>query len=255
MTTALYVQPRHVERAADCYFYHRIEIPGNGVRVADLAWDLRHNIDAYLGQVPLRGRRVLDVGTGRGYLTFHMESRGADVVAVELPPSSDWDVVPHHRVDVEAAAAQRREDQLRLHNAFWYAHERFGSRARLHHASAYDLSEALGRFDVAILGSVLLHLRDPLRAIERSAARANTVVVTDRHWSELDGAPVMRLHPTAESALWDTWWALGPEIVAQYLEVLGFATPTITFHEQTFIHPGGEITMPMFTVVGARDRT
>ena len=33
-------------------------------------WDLRKNVDKFLGKASLEGKRVLDVGTASGFLTF-----------------------------------------------------------------------------------------------------------------------------------------------------------------------------------------
>ena len=66
----------------DCYFYHTMELPGHGVMTGD--WDLRRGVDEYLGNVSFAGQRVLEIGPASGFLTFEMEKRGADVVAVEV---------------------------------------------------------------------------------------------------------------------------------------------------------------------------
>lgn len=80
----LYARPRRVASVEECHFYHAMEIPGVGLVGED--WDLRGGEDDYLGHVELEYRRVLVIGPASGFLTFFMESRGADVVAVELAP-------------------------------------------------------------------------------------------------------------------------------------------------------------------------
>jgi 2-polyprenyl-3-methyl-5-hydroxy-6-metoxy-1,4-benzoquinol methylase len=84
-----------VESAADCDFYHVMELPGVG-RVGD-QWDLRGTVDAYLGDFDFQGKRALDVGAASGFLTFEMEKRGASVVSFDLgggrtgtSPRSRW---------------------------------------------------------------------------------------------------------------------------------------------------------------------
>ena len=57
---------------------------------------------------------------------------------------------------------------------FEIARELLGSSATLEQVSVYDLSpETVGEFDVVVCGSLLLHLRDPLRALNaiRSVCR------------------------------------------------------------------------------------
>src|SRR5262249_8341858 len=89
--TFSYAVPRTIDNAGDCYFYHKINIPGVG-EVGD-SWDLRSTIDDYLGRFNFRGKRVLDVGTASGFLTFEMERRGAEVVSFEMADGAMWDIV------------------------------------------------------------------------------------------------------------------------------------------------------------------
>src|SRR2546421_10285385 len=156
----LYALPWTVSSADDCDFYHWMEIPGHGLVAG--AWDLRGGEDAYLGHTAMTGRRVLELGPASGYLTFHMESRGAEVVAVELPPGADWDMVPQAGVDLERYRVEHNAVMQRVRRGFWFAHSRFNSVARVHYSSAYALAADLGHFDVALMGSICLHLRDPL---------------------------------------------------------------------------------------------
>jgi SAM-dependent methyltransferase len=249
---SLFAEPESVETVEDCYFYHVMDVPGHGL-VGD-AWDLRGGEREYLGGVPLDGRRVLEIGPASGFLTFHMESCGAEVVAVELGADSDWDIVPHAGLDIEPIRLERRKIMEQLRNGFWFAHERFRSSARVHYGSAYELSDGLGRFDVAVLGSVLLHTRDPLKVLENCARLADCLVISDLHVPELDGRPVAELYPRADSPQWDTWWRLSPELVVRFVEVLGFQDVTVTKHQQRYVHSGSEVDMALFTVV-ARSRS
>jgi hypothetical protein len=88
----LYASPPAIENLADCYFYHSTDIPGHGFVRGE--WDLRPGIDAYLGHFDFRGKRVLDIGAASGFLSFHMEKRGADVVSYDLSEKGAWDIVP-----------------------------------------------------------------------------------------------------------------------------------------------------------------
>jgi hypothetical protein len=251
MDRDLYARPQHVSSDEDCYFYHAMDLPGGAVKVEN-GWDLRPGIDRYIGGVSLQGRRVLEVGPASGFLTFHMESKGAEVVSVELAPDADWDIVPHFLIDMEATVVERRAIMDQLRNGYWFAHERLGSSARVHYGTAYDLPDELGRFDIAIMAAVLVHTRNPLQVIEGCARRAETLVITERHYPELDGSPVVRLYPTPRSPQWDSWWDFSPDVLVQYLGVLGFGQPEVTYHEQTHVYPGGEAQMPMFTVLASR---
>jgi SAM-dependent methyltransferase len=248
----VFAAPPADPRFEDCLFYHSMEIPGHGP--VEGYWDLRGSEDAHLGGVELEGRRVLEIGPASGFLTFHMESRGAEVTAVELAPGGDWDVVPHVDVDVDVTRAGQRATMDRVRNGYWFAHRRFGSRARVHYGSVYAVPEELGHFDVVVLGAVLLHTRDPLRILESLSRRADRVVICETHIPEIDGAPVMRFFPTPESAQWDTWWHFSPEFFEQALGVLGFDDIAVTRHVERHISDGQVYEMPMFTVVAQATR-
>lgn len=114
----------------------------------------------------VRGRRCLDVGTYDGFLAFELERRGAaEVVALDIGNHQDWDWPP----DVRA----RGPEQLALlagpdkGAGFRIAHDALGSSVEKVEMAVYDLDpERVGRFDVVVCGSLMLHLRDPLRALE-----------------------------------------------------------------------------------------
>ena len=190
---ALFAIPERVDSAQDCYFYHVMDIPGHGVVGGE--WDLRDGVKDYLGGVDLSGERVLEIGPASGFLTFQMESAGAEVVSVELAPDTEWDFVPLAGVDFAPIRAQRVDHMRRLRRGYWYAHGRFASSARVHYGSVYSLPEGLGRFDTGLLGCVLLHLRDPLGALNACARRCNQIIVTEVHDSALDGRPVRAAPP------------------------------------------------------------
>ena len=79
--------PRNV-KFEDCLFYHTVDIPGHGVVRGQ--WDLRRQVDTYLGGYRFAGKRVLEIGPASGFLTCEMGRRGADVVALEVPDDPGW---------------------------------------------------------------------------------------------------------------------------------------------------------------------
>src|SRR5262245_8653577 len=121
--------PRDLDDVAQCQFYHTMEIPGHGV--VEGQWDLRGGVEEYLGGVDLAGKRVLEMGSASGFLTFEMEKRGADVVALDLSEEHLWDYVPSARLpDVEALIGHGKAFFRRLNNGWWFAHKRFASKAK-----------------------------------------------------------------------------------------------------------------------------
>jgi hypothetical protein len=253
----LYAPPRSVSSLDECYFYHSVELPDHGLVQGD--WDLRGGESEYLGGVHLRGKGVLEVGAASGYLSVFMERAGANVVSYDLSPEHTIDVVPYARSDHEAFRSELKSHIAGLNNAYWLVHQAFGLRARLVHGTVYDIPAGIGTFDVSTLGSVLLHLRDPLLALENVLSHTEeTVIVTDRTDSALLRLPfglsdklgrALFFRPVAaECAPEVTWWRLTPHVIQKMIAVYGFEESRVTYHRQVY---RGE-RLPLFTVVGRR---
>lgn len=117
-----YAKPIMVESIEDCDFYHSMHVPGIGEVSGD--WDLRAVVDDYLGGVDFSGKRVLDVGTASGFLSFEMEKRGAEVVSFDLDDAARFEFVPHFKQqhDLGRIVNNRRRTLQRRKNSYWLAH-------------------------------------------------------------------------------------------------------------------------------------
>lgn len=145
------------------FWYHTMDIaPG----VTTPGWfDLRHVVDSWPWP-DLRGKRCLDIGTYDGFLAFEMERRGAaEVVAIDVEDHLLWDWPPDYR-----AADLPRDPGFSgppKGAGFRLARELMGSSVDWRPVNVYDLDpDVIGTFDVVVMGSLLIHLRDPLRALE-----------------------------------------------------------------------------------------
>jgi len=242
----IFAEPLKVENVADCYFYHTMELPGHGVMNGD--WDLRRAVDEYLGKVSFAGRRVLEIGPASGFLTFEMEKRGAEVVSVEVTAEHGWDFVPYPASKLEEVFGPRQIVMQRLKNSYWFSHAAQNSKARVYYGDVYNLPASLGEFDIAIMGSVLLHCRDPLRIVEQCGQKARSLIIVDMFYPDLEGAPICRLAPTPQNFLWHTWWHFSTQFFTQFLAVMGFTATEISKHQQN--HRGRAHTL--FTIVSQR---
>ena len=242
----IFAAPLNVEDVADCYFYHTMELPGYGVINGD--WDLRRGLDDYLGNVVFAGQRVLEIGPASGFLTFEMEKRGADVVSVEVTTDHSWDFVPYPPFRLEEVLGPRQIVMQQLKNSYWLSHAAHHSKARVYYGDVYNFPAALGEFDVALMGSVLLHCRDPLRIVEQCGKKARSLIIIDMFHPDLEGAPICRLAPTPQNFLWHTWWHFSTQFFTQFLAVMGFTTSEALSHQQ--YHRGKAYTL--FTIVGQR---
>lgn len=144
-------------------WYHTMDLPDGLVTPG---WfDLRPVIDK-LPWPDVAGKRCLDVGPYDGFISFELERRGAsEVIAADISDYSGWDfpwrlreIGP--RFLTEAAGPDPGA-------GFKVAKRLLASKVERLEISVYDLDpERIGTFDVVTCGSLLLHLRDPIRALE-----------------------------------------------------------------------------------------
>jgi tRNA (mo5U34)-methyltransferase len=142
-------------------WYHTLDLaPG----VTTPGWfDLRPIVEL-MPWPDVRGKRCLDVGTYDGFLAFELERRGAaEVVATDIESHEGWDWLP--RV-ADLGPAQLAIIAGEKGRGFEIAAAALESRVDRRFISIYDLSPAsVGTFDVVVCGSLMLHLRDPFRAL------------------------------------------------------------------------------------------
>jgi SAM-dependent methyltransferase len=238
--------PEQIPAFDECFFYHTMEIPGHGVVKGP--WDLRAGVDAYLGNVSFTNQRVLEIGPASGFLTFEMEKRGANVVSAEVTDDPGWDFVPYPAALLQEVFGPRRERMHRLKNSYWFAHDAHQSKAQVYYGDVYHLPTELGEFDIAVMGSVLLHLHSPLQVIAQCAQRARTIIITEKLYPDLEGKPICRLFPNPKNFSWGTWWNFSAAFFAEFLAVMGFSPATMTTHTQ--YHNGAAHTL--FTIVATK---
>lgn len=281
---SVYASPQIVTKVEDCWFYHTLDLPQHGTVAG--AWDLRPNVDAYLGGVDFRHKRVLELGPASGFLTFAMESKGAEVIGVELPPGQLNDLVPRATPGiVEQYVRDTTAGLEQLRSGFWLAHRLLHSGARVVYSSVYAIPAEVGHVDIATFGCILLHLRDPFLALANALRLTRekavvTMMMHDQRWETTvlgrhlltrlysgtkqtvkralglgsgSGAqggmlPCMVFLPEYTPGSMDTWWFLTPAIVQQFLAILGFEDATTTYHTQIYKRRATR----MYTVVAKR---
>ncbi len=195
--------------ASHPFWYHTIDVaPG----VTTPGWfDLRPVVEA-MPWPEVRGKRCLDIGTFDGFLAFELERRGAaEVVAVDLEDHLEWDWPPDYRsrhLERDAAFSGPPKG-----TGFRLAAELMGSAAKLHQVSIYDLDPSdIGVFDVVVCGSLLLHLRDPLRALEAVRSVTRGLFMSSEQielWLSIvgRGRPLFKLNGSGGACQW--WLANG----------------------------------------------
>ena len=202
-------------------WYHSIEV-GPGL-VTPGMFDLRPVVDR-LPWPDVRGKRCLDVGTADGFLAFELERRGAaEVVATDVSGYEQLDWEPGNREGGIQYLTHVFGPEKSA--GFKVARELLGSATKLEQISVYALSpELVGQFDVVVCGSLLLHLRDPLRALTaiRSVCREWFLVTNqvDVIRSVLaPRRPLVRLDGTSGNS---QWWLPNVAGNRQLLRASGF---------------------------------
>src|SRR5579872_5541519 len=155
----------------------------------------------------LAGKRCLDVGTQNGFWAFELERRGAaSVVGIDLADSSSLDWPPRTALVDPNGTYLDSDDRDAHRRSFEFAREAIGSKAKWCESSVYDLSpSAIGLFDFVFMGSLLLHLRDPVRALSRvREVCAGEAVFFDLIW--LLGSVVFGPRPRAILDGGRVWW-------------------------------------------------
>jgi tRNA (mo5U34)-methyltransferase len=187
-------------------WYHTLELaPG----LVTPGWfDLRPILDR-MPWPDVRGKRCLDVGTWDGFLAFELERRGAsEVLATDISDPSQWDWAVRDSVTGPVAVAAGAGDKNGV--GFELAKRALGSSVERREINAYDLDpELIGTFDVVVCGSLMLHLRDPIRALEaiRSVCDGNGVFVSAEQVRP-DLSALLRRRPVAQFQRGEDcqWW-------------------------------------------------
>ncbi len=234
-------------------WYHTIELaPG----ILTPGWfDLRELATRLPLPDSLEGKRCLDIGTFDGFWAFEMEKRGAaEAIGLDILDPRAWDW-PWGSDDAVVDALEERKDAGR---GFDIAREAVGSSARRIEGSVYELDpDVHGSFDFVYLGSLLLHLRDPVGALERvrSVCTGQLLVVDQIH------LPLTLTRPLQPAATLDGvgrpwWWRVNLRGLVRMVEAGGFA---LERRAQPLLMPRGggqqfpHLTRRLFTTRAGRE--
>jgi tRNA (mo5U34)-methyltransferase len=139
------------------------------------------------------------------------------VVATDLGAVDDLDWPPQWRTRVEPTLDETKEARFRL------AQRALGSAVTRVERSVYDIDpDSLGAFDLIFCGDLLVHLKDPITAVQRLRAvcRGSAIICNPakrfpfgrrRPLAQLDGINEFR------------WWLLSEASIEQMMLAVGFA--------------------------------
>jgi tRNA (mo5U34)-methyltransferase len=158
-----------------------------------------------------------------------MEKRGAQVVAIDVERIDAAEWPPIHR---DLLKAQTDARDIELGRGFRIAHHELGSAVERIVCDVMTLTPETigGQVDLAFLGAVLVHLRDPVGALERIRLALNpggTLVAVEaismRHTT---------LHPRTPIARFDTirapfnWWLPNLRALHHFFWAAGYGPAT-----------------------------
>ena len=237
----------------ECIFYQAMDVPGVGF--IEGPWDHRATTDEYLGGVDFKGKTALDVGPASGFWSFEMERRGASVTALELGSSNAWDAVPTTTSDEKQTEAAMRANVASIHKSLKFTRAARGSSLKTVYESAYNTPLVVPRTQIALMGNILQHVRDPLLAMQRVAQIVEeTLIISETVWDLTDdflGTAAMWLMPRAELPhVSHSWWQVTPALIVEWGKILGFKAASCQYHHQLFARENRLVRH--FTYVGQR---
>jgi SAM-dependent methyltransferase len=202
-------------------WYHTIDLPSGPT---DGAVDLRAVAPRVL-PARLDGLRAVDIGTFDGFWAFELERRGAaEVLATDLERFDQSEWPRPHRPALEAEAGDRGPGER-----FGLAHQALGSNVRRVISAVHDITPDRlgGPVDVAVMGDLLLHLRDPVGALERvhdALAPGGRLISLEQV-----NVPLTLLRPRRAAGSFQArattmcWWEPNLRALRDWLALAGFA--------------------------------
>lgn len=208
----------NAEPHEEIIWYHTIDL-GNGVKTKGV-FDHTPIIEKYKLPESFAGKKVLDVATFDGFWAFEFEKRGAEkVIALDLDNSSQLDWLPRLREQ-----ASEQDLSFKFGRGFAIAKEKLNSKVERVVSNVYDLNpETFGTFDVVHIGDVLLHLKNPVQALQNVASVCTDyAIISDVYVPELERHG-SGMYLEYMGATYDyTWWQFSLKALEQMVLDAGF---------------------------------
>jgi 2-polyprenyl-3-methyl-5-hydroxy-6-metoxy-1,4-benzoquinol methylase len=216
------------------YWYHSYYFDNGFTQHGD--YDIGADVEKYRFPQNMSGISVLDIGTGGGWFATYFEQLGADVTVTDARGYCDFDrfgrdsypLVSSEKAEPDRVLPDGRAIYYSpVSQGFWIMKDLLGLKANYVNARVYEISPELfgGRkFDLVFMGSVLMHLRDPIGALmaAHSVCKgrfiATTYMLPDN--PEIN-EPIMRMWENAADGI--SWWIPNRLCLKQWLLASGFS--------------------------------
>ena len=138
--------------------------------------------------------------------------------------------------DPERWAEQYGAEIEQWKNAYWLCHRLLESKAEVYYGNIYDLPAELGRFDIALVGSVLEHLSDQITALASIARRTKETIVLVSPLLQTDER-IARFEALANNPAADfTWWTYSLGVYREVFAMLGFSIARVSSGQYYYMY-------------------
>jgi len=223
------------------YWYHSYYFDNGFVQRGD--YDIGQDFKGYQFPSELSGMSILDIGTGSGWFATYFEQLGAEVTVTDARGYCDFDLFGRDRypkVSTEKLSPDRKLADGReiyyspVSQGFWVMKDILGLKAQYYNARVYDICPELfgdKKFDLVFMGSLLMHLRDPIGALMAAHSVCKHMLIATTYMlpdqSPLN-EPIMKMRENAGDGI--SWWIPNQACIAQWLLAAGFKTFNIDNH-------------------------
>lgn len=215
------------------YWYHSYYFDNGFIQQGD--YDIGLDVADYRFPQDMSGMSVLDIGGGSGWFAAYFEQRGARVTVTDARGYCDFDVFGRDSY-ADVASEKPAPDRLLpdgravyyspVSKGLWIMKDILRLKTEYVNARVYEICPGLfagSKFDLVFMGSILMHLRDPIGALRAAHSVCNHLLIATTYMSftmPLE-KPVMRMRENAGDGI--GWWVPNRRCLVQWLKGAGFA--------------------------------
>jgi hypothetical protein len=119
------------------------------------------------------------------------------------------------------------------------------------YSNVYSIPPEIGQFDVAVVGQILVHLSDPVRALSSIFDRVRDRVVVTEGMLDND-EPFMSLCSRAAMGVEWSWWHLSTGLYREIFAMAGFEIEKVAKGQFRCINPAFPSQHELTTIVARR---
>ncbi len=230
-TSALTPDEFEARRKEHDFWYHSYYFD-NGYEIRG-DYDIGQDVIDY-GFPEMAGRSVLDIGTGSGWFATYFEQLGARVTTLDARGYCDFDVFGRDHYP-EVTEERPEPDRIlpdgrgvyysSVSKGFWIMKKALGLEADFVNARVYEICPELfggKKFDLVFMGSVLMHVRDPIGALMAAHSVCGDQLIATTFMQESDETlPLMYMQEGAGDGI--SWWVPNRACLVQWLKAAGFS--------------------------------